>query len=76
VPDDKAGHRLVWKTRKGYGIPSTWGKILDVNLDELTLDDLKALQKSVAKAIQTFEARQKANALAAPKRPRGRPGIL
>ncbi len=59
--------RLVWKATNGYGFEKhkNGDKILDINFDELTLDDLKALQKSVAKAIQTFEARQKADALAA-----------
>ncbi len=34
----------------------------DFDLDALTLDELKSLQKDVAKAITSFEARQKAEA--------------
>ena len=37
-------------------------QMADFNLSILSLSDLRALQKSVAKAISTFEARQKAEA--------------
>ena len=37
----------------------------DIDLDALTLDELKSLQKDVEKAIRSFEARQKAEALRA-----------
>lgn len=37
----------------------------EINLHDMSLDDLKALQKKVAKAIASFEDRQKAEALAA-----------
>ncbi|EPX75639.1 H-NS family nucleoid-associated regulatory protein [Salipiger mucosus] len=36
-----------------------------VNLEELSLDELKQLQKDVSKAIETFEARRKKEARAA-----------
>lgn len=37
----------------------------NIKLDDLTLNELKQLQKDVAKAIATFEARQRAEALSA-----------
>lgn len=36
----------------------------DIHLEHLTLDDLKKLQKDVAKAIATFEARKRKEARA------------
>ncbi|MCE6950670.1 H-NS family nucleoid-associated regulatory protein [Cereibacter sphaeroides] len=35
----------------------------DINLDDLSLKELKALQSQIAKAISTFEERRKRNAL-------------
>jgi DNA-binding protein H-NS len=35
-----------------------------INLEEMTLPELKSLQKKVAKAIEGFEERQKSHALA------------
>lgn len=35
-----------------------------MNLNDMTLDDLKALEKDVKKAISSYEARQKQEALA------------
>ena len=37
----------------------------DINLHDMSLSELKALRKQVTKAIDTFESRQKAEALAA-----------
>ena len=42
--------------------------MLDHDLDALSLAELKKIQKDVAKAISTFEAREKADALAAVER--------
>ncbi|SEN90452.1 H-NS histone family protein [Palleronia pelagia] len=36
----------------------------EINLDELTLDELKALRKDVEKAISSYEKRKKQEALA------------
>ncbi|MEM7720736.1 MAG: H-NS histone family protein [Pseudomonadota bacterium] len=36
-----------------------------INWDKLSLDDLKQMQKDVAKAIESFEARKRQDALAA-----------
>lgn len=36
-----------------------------INLEKLSLDELKALEKDVAKAIKGFEARQRKEAMAA-----------
>lgn len=37
----------------------------NINLEDLSLSELKQLQKNVGKAIETFEARQRAEALSA-----------
>ena len=37
----------------------------DIVLDDMSLEELKALEKNVAKAIKSFEARKKKQALAA-----------
>lgn len=37
----------------------------NINLDDLSLEELKSLQRQVAKAIDSFEDRQKRDALAA-----------
>ena len=39
--------------------------LMAINLDKLSLKELKTLQKNVAKAIEEFENRRKAEALAA-----------
>ncbi|MBY6117483.1 H-NS histone family protein [Mameliella alba] len=39
--------------------------MVDINLDGLSLEELKRLEKDVAKAIKTFEARKKNEARAA-----------
>ena len=40
---------------------------MDIDLNELDLDELKSLQKQVAKAIENFEQRKRDEALAAAK---------
>jgi DNA-binding protein H-NS len=43
-------------------IPNPEGRMSNIDLDALTLDELKSLQKDLEKAIRSFEARQKAEA--------------